>query len=177
MTTPGAQRLYVLRHAKSAWPDGVADAERPLAGRGRRDAPAAGRWLWAAARPPELVICSPAQRTRETWELAHGELAADPRVVHDDRVYAAELPELLDVLRETPERARTVLLVAHQPGVQELTLALAGAARGDALDRVREKFPTSAIAVLEMDTPWSALADGCGVLTEFVVPRGERKPG
>ncbi|WP_313879925.1 SixA phosphatase family protein [Streptomyces silvisoli] len=146
-------------------------------GAGGRDAPAAGRWLRSAGRPPELVVCSPARRTRETWELLHGELAADPEVVHDDRVYAAEPPELLRVLRQTPERVRTVLLVAHQPGVQELTLALAGAAEGDALERVREKFPTSAIAVLDLDVPWPRLGGGCAVLAQFVVPRGEKKPG
>ncbi|MCQ4041292.1 SixA phosphatase family protein [Streptantibioticus rubrisoli] len=177
MTAPGAKRLYVLRHAKSAWPPGVPDPDRPLAGRGRRDATAAGHWLRAADRPPELVVCSPARRTRQTWELVHAELAADPEVVHDDRLYAAEPAELLRVLRQTPERMRTVLLIAHQPGTRALTLALAADAEGDALRRVAEKFPTSAIAVLDVDGPWSALADGCAVLAEFVVPRGKKQPG
>ena len=177
MTTPGTKRLYVLRHAKSAWPQGVADPDRPLAGRGRRDAPAAGRWLRATGRPPERVVCSPARRTRQTWELVHGELAADPEVCYDDRVYAAELPALLRALRETPEPVRTVLLIAHQPGVGELTLALAGRAEDDALVRVREKFPTAAIAVLDLAGPWAGLADGCAVLTEFAVERGQKKPG
>ncbi|MDF2254967.1 SixA phosphatase family protein [Streptantibioticus ferralitis] len=175
MTMPGYKRVYVLRHAKSAWPEGVDDRERPLAGRGRRDAPAAGRWLRTAGRLPDLVVCSPARRTRETWELVRGELAAEPSAVYDDRLYAAELPELLGVLRETPEEVRAVLLIAHQPGVQELTLALAGDAAGDSLDRAREKFPTSAVAVLSVDGPWSGLAPGCARLTEFIVARGPKK--
>jgi phosphohistidine phosphatase len=79
MASSAARRLVLLRHAKSAWPD-VADHERPLARRGRRDAPVAGRWLRTAGRVPDRVVCSTARRARETWQLAAAELDASPTV-------------------------------------------------------------------------------------------------
>src|SRR6266508_2923118 len=82
--------LLVLRHAKSDWPDGVPDAERPLAGRGRREAPLVGRWLRESGHIPDLVVCSPALRARQTWELVAGELGEAgeaPEVRFDERVY------------------------------------------------------------------------------------------
>lgn len=148
------------------------DVDRPLAERGRRDAPAAGRWLRSSGHPLDHVICSPAQRTRETWELVSHELASAPQVDFDERVYAATGSELLEVIQEAPDRARTLLLVGHNPGVQDLTLFLAGSAADDALTRAQEKFPTSAIAVLVLDDPWPALLPGRARLAEFVVPRG-----
>ncbi|TKA09709.1 SixA phosphatase family protein [Actinacidiphila oryziradicis] len=166
-------RLVVLRHAKSARPPDVDDHERPLAGRGRRDAPAAGGWLYGAGCVPDLVVCSSARRTRETWELVAVELGgAAPPVVFEPQVYEASAAALLAVVRETPEERRTLLLIGHQPGVQELVLSLAGDADGDALTRAREKFPTSGIAVLALPGAWVNLAPGSAVLTDFAVPRG-----
>jgi phosphohistidine phosphatase len=166
------RRLIVLRHAKSARPD-VPDHERPLAGRGRRDAPAAGRWLRDSGCAPDRVICSTARRARETWELVDGELGVvHPSVEYDPRVYDATVPELLEVVHELPDDAVTVLLVGHNPGFEELTMALAGSADGDALDRARAKFPTCAIAVLAFTGPWTALAAGAARLTHFAAPRG-----
>ncbi|MEU6754889.1 histidine phosphatase family protein [Streptomyces sp. NPDC046685] len=165
-------RLVVLRHAKSAWLEDVADHERPLAGRGRRDAPVAGRWLHEATCEPDLVICSPARRTRETWELGSAELGVAPEVVFEPRVYAAGASMLVGVLREVPEERRTVLLIGHQPGVQDLVLSLAGDGDDEALARARVKFPTCALAVLMLPGPWARLAPGTAVLTAFAVPRG-----
>ncbi|WP_431044796.1 SixA phosphatase family protein [Streptomyces sp. P1-3] len=216
--------LVLLRHAKSAWPDGVDDQERPLAPRGRRDAPAAGRWLRDVGRVPDLAICSPARRTRETWELAARELgpavppgspehvvgglgpavppgspepaaeefgaaappgspepaaeefgAAAPPVSYEPRLYAATAPALIDVVRETPAALGTLLLIGHNPGMQELTLRLAGDAVGDALERAEAKFPTSAIAVLAWHGTWSQLAPGRARLVRFAVPRGAKR--
>ncbi|GAA2895730.1 histidine phosphatase family protein [Streptosporangium fragile] len=175
MTEEAPRRLVVLRHAKSAWPEGVADVDRPLAGRGRRDAPAVGRRLRAAGLLPDRVISSPSRRTRETWELAAGELGAEVPVSYDGRVYEADVPELLGVVREVPDDVRTLLLLGHNPGLAELVAALAGRATGDALERVREKFPTSAIAVLAVPGSWSGLAPGSALLTELAVPRGGKK--
>ncbi|MGW1881047.1 SixA phosphatase family protein, partial [Streptomyces sp. NPDC001970] len=148
MTERDAARLVLLRHAKSAWPD-VADHERPLAPRGRRDAPAAGRLLRELTYVPDLAICSTARRARETWELAAGELGAKVPVRHDERVYGADPAELFDVLRELPAEVGTALLVGHNPGMEDLAGALSGEAEGDALARMTEKFPTSAFAVLD----------------------------
>ncbi|WP_405437935.1 histidine phosphatase family protein [Streptomyces avidinii] len=173
MTSGDSRSLVVLRHAKSAWPE-VPDSERPLAPRGRRDAPEAGRWLREADCVPDLVVCSSARRTRQTWDLVAAELGAITRVIHDARIYRATAWELLGVVREIPARVRTLMLIGHNPGVQELVVLLAGEADGYALEQTRTKFPTSAIAVLRVPGPWSSLEPGAARLTDTVVPRGTK---
>nr|WP_274917872.1 histidine phosphatase family protein [Streptomyces sp. WZ-12] len=206
MSVPGSAhtRLIVLRHAKSAWPEGVPDHERPLAGRGRRDAPAAGRWLRQQHCAPDVVLCSTSRRTRETWERVAGELGTTeqeqtprtpqplrptaasqapcpglaahpaPEVVFEPRVYQASGAALLEVVRAVPQRWRTALLIGHLPGVQDLVVSLTGGGDDEALARAREKFPTSALAVLTLPGEWADLAPGCAELTDFVVPRGSK---
>ncbi|MFE2298056.1 SixA phosphatase family protein [Streptomyces sp. NPDC059445] len=170
------RRLVVLRHAKSAWPDGVPDHERPLATRGRRDAPAAGRALAEADLLPDLALCSTAVRARETWELAAREWGTPPSVLLDGRLYGADVPELLEAVREVPEHVRTLLLIGHNPGLEELVLELAGDGIDDTLDRVRWKFPTSAVAVLAWyGGSWGELGTGDALLTDVVVPRGKKE--
>ncbi|MFD0313556.1 SixA phosphatase family protein [Streptomyces flavalbus] len=169
------RRLVVLRHAKSAWPDGVPDHERPLAPRGRRDAPAAGRALAAADCLPDLALCSTAVRARQTWDLAAAQWATHARVRHDPRLYAADVPTLLTAVHEAPPDVGTLLLVGHNPGLEDLVLALAGDGADDTLARLRTKFPTSALAVLTWyGTTWRALLPGTALLTRFEVPRGEK---
>jgi phosphohistidine phosphatase len=176
MASGSARQLIVLRHAKSAWPDGVPDHDRPLAGRGRRDAPAAGRWLAESGHVPDRVLCSTAQRARETWELAEAELGAHPKTTFEDRVYGATAEELLDLAHEMPSGVRTLLMVGHDPAMRELTLDLASPTQPDevstkALEQVALKFPTAAIAVLVFTDSWSALEQGRAQLAEFVMPR------
>ncbi|MBB5926186.1 SixA phosphatase family protein [Streptomyces echinatus] len=169
------RRLLVLRHAKSDWPDGVEDHRRPLAPRGLRDAPAAGRAL-AAGSLPDLALCSTAVRARRTWELVSAEWATPPPVHYDRRLYAADVGDLLEVVHEVPADVRTLLLIGHNPGLEELVRALAADGLDDTLDRLREKFPTSAIAVLTWHgTGWPALAPGAALLTSFTVPRGKKR--
>ncbi|WP_330292518.1 SixA phosphatase family protein [Streptomyces sp. NBC_00576] len=164
------RRLVVLRHAKSAWPTGVDDHDRPLGPRGLRDAPAAGRALAEADCLPDLALCSTAERARRTLELAAAEWGAPAPVRHDPRLYGADVPELLAVVREVPPTVGTLLLVGHNPGLEELVLELAG----DALDTVRTKFPTSAVAVLAWHgDSWHDLAPGTALLTDMIVPRGK----
>ncbi|QJT00293.1 histidine phosphatase family protein [Streptomyces asoensis] len=177
MNGPGGgtppRRLVVLRHAKSAWPDGVPDHERPLAPRGLRDAPAAGRALAEAGCVPDLALCSTAARARGTWELAAAEWHTPAPVRFDPRLYGADVHELLEVVHETPAEVGTLLLVGHNPGLEELVLDLAGDGPADALDEVRLKFPTSAIAVLTWYGPgWRSLTPGTALLTSMTVPRG-----
>ncbi|MEU3693225.1 SixA phosphatase family protein [Streptomyces narbonensis] len=178
--TPSAggrpRRLVVLRHAKSAWPEGVPDRDRPLGPRGLRDAPAAGRFLAETGELPDLVLCSPARRARRTWDLAAAELESPPPVRHDPRLYGADADDLLDVLHGVPDETGTLLLVGHNPGLEDLVLLLAGDGVGDALDRVRTKFPTSATAVLTWHGGWPDLRAGGALLTELVVPRGLKTP-
>lgn len=164
--------LVILRHAKSAWPPGVPDRERPLGPRGLRDAPAAGRLLAQAALLPDLVLCSPARRTRQTWELAAAELPGQTPVRFAPRLYGADAEDLLDVVRDTPAEVARLILVGHNPGLQELILLLAGEAPTPELDRIETKFPTSAVAVLSCPAPWSALAPATAMLTSFAIPRG-----
>ncbi|MBL7617937.1 MULTISPECIES: histidine phosphatase family protein [unclassified Frankia] len=163
-----------MRHAKSAWPE-VDDHSRPLAPRGRRDAPAAGRWLREARIVPDRVVCSTALRTRETWDLAGSELGAEQAVLYDRRLYEASADEVLAVVRGTPDEVRTLLIIGHNPAMQEVTLTLAGDAVDDARDQVRVAFPTAAIAVLSCPQRWSALAPGCALLTAIAVPRGAKR--
>ncbi|MFD7907670.1 SixA phosphatase family protein [Kitasatospora sp. NPDC059722] len=171
-TPPPPRTLIVLRHAKSAWPAGVPDEKRPLGPRGRRDAPEAGRWLRDRGLLPDAVVCSPARRARETWDLAAAELPGAPSATVDPRVYTADADDLVEVLREQPRDATTVLLVGHNPALEDLILDLAGDPGGEALDRVREKYPTSGLAVLEIAGAWDELDSAR--LRDFVVPRGAR---
>jgi phosphohistidine phosphatase len=182
MSEGAGRKLVLLRHAKSAWPGGP-DHERPLARRGRRNAPLMGRWLRTADYLPDLVLCSTARRTRETWQLAEAGLRCTGPVILDDRVYEGSAAVLLDVVRHVSPALRTVLLVGHDPALPELALMLAAAgppACADAgddtspaalLDRMRAKFPTAAVAVLEFGQRWDQLAPGSARLTGFVTPR------
>jgi phosphohistidine phosphatase len=138
--------LIVLRHGKSDWAGGEPDHLRPLARRGRRQAPEAGRWLAHNVAAIDLAVVSPAERTRETWRLAGAELAVVPPVREDDRVYAATSRSLLGVVRELPPEVETVALVGHNPGVEELVESLTGR---------RVPMPTSALAVIDLPGPWS----------------------
>jgi phosphohistidine phosphatase len=170
----------LLRHAKSAWPD-VPDHERPLGRRGRRDAPAAGRWLRLAGCVPDHVVCSTARRARETWHLAERELGARPHVDFEPGAYGASAAGLLDLIRRLPPTAGTVVVVGHDPGIPELALALSagqmtsgnqpvGPRPALPQDRMRQKFPTAAVAVLELSGPWSRLTPGRARLAAFVTP-------
>jgi len=177
MTERAGRTLVLLRHAKSAWPD-VPDHERPLAGRGRRDAPVMGRWLRTAGHVPDRVLCSTARRARETWQLAQPALGASPPVSFEDQVYGASPAQLLELVRQAPRAAKTLLVVGHDPGIPELAFMLAGdAAPGSGavpratVDRMKAKFPTAAVAVLELTGNWDQLAPDGARLTGFVTPR------
>jgi len=170
------RHLVVLRHAKSAWPDGVADHERPLAPRGLRDAPAAGRALAETDCLPGLALCSTAVRARLTWELASAQWGTPPPVRYDGRLYAADVSDLEAVVHEVPSEVETLLLVGHNPGLEELVLELAGDGLDDTVEEVRTKFPTSAIAVLAWrGADWRALTPGTALLTTVMVPRGRKR--
>jgi len=173
MSQNADRALVLLRHAKSAWPD-VPDHERPLARRGQRDAPLMGRWLRAAGYVPDLVLCSAARRARETWELAQAELGAAPQVRFSDAVYEAAPADLIGLARETDSSVRVLLIVGHNPAMEELALDLAGgegAAAPEAFGRMRAKFPTAAVAVLDVTGGWAGLSRGNARLARFVTPR------
>lgn len=154
--------LILLRHAKSDWPEEVPDHDRPLAKRGRRDAPEVGRWLGGHDYLPDTVVCSTAQRTRQTWDLVAAKLGgAAPTVTFEPRAYGASPQTLLYLVQELTPATRTALLIGHNPGISELASALAEAPLS---------FPTAAVAVLEFDGDWSDLEPGRAYLANYVTP-------
>ncbi|NYV76922.1 histidine phosphatase family protein [Streptomyces sp. UH6] len=170
MSVAEPRRIVLFRHAKADWPD-VADHERPLAERGRMDAPVAGRKLADSGIPFDLALCSTANRTRETWKLAVHEFPQRPRTVYEERIYEATPGQLVAVLNETPDEAGNVLLIGHNPGVHGLAEVLAGSAEGDAGERMaRRGFPTAAFAVLTFTGSWKNLEPGVCTLTDYWAP-------
>jgi phosphohistidine phosphatase len=163
------RRLLLLRHAKSSWDDpGLPDHDRPLAGRGRRACKAIARYLRGQAAAPSLVLCSSAARTRETLERIMPALGS-PEVKVERELYGASSAHLLRRLRELPDWVDSVILIGHQPAIQELAVDLAG--DGDQLARVRTKFPTAALATLLFAGGWEELRPGCADLVDFVKPK------
>ncbi len=148
--------LILLRHAKSDWSNDEVDIVRPLAERGRRQAPDAGRWLNEGIPNIDLAVVSPALRARSTWELVAAELDVPPQTRIDESLYAASEQELLDVVRELPEDVRTVILVGHNPGLEALVSRLTGE---------RVPMPTSALAAIAVSGSWSAAGHSSAVLT------------
>jgi phosphohistidine phosphatase len=155
--------LVLLRHAKSDWSGGEPDAARPLAKRGRRQAPEAGRWLAEHLDGIDLAVVSPATRARSTWDLVAGELDVPPRVLVEERVYGASDRELHDVVRGLPDAVRTAVLVGHNPGLEDLVLRLTGE---------WAPMPTSAIAVLAVPGSWSTTGAGRATLRTAGRPPG-----
>ncbi|MDK1474275.1 histidine phosphatase family protein [Streptomyces sp. 549] len=172
MSVDVPRKMVLLRHAKADWPQ-VADHERPLAERGRRDAPVAGDWLASQGVNPDLTLCSTAARTRETWKLAVPQLERRPRTVYEERLYDASPGDLIAVLNELPDDVREVLLVGHNPGIQGLAQVLAGESEEEAAAHLEKRgFPTSAVAVLSYSGPWKSLEPGTARLTDFWAPNG-----
>jgi phosphohistidine phosphatase len=158
--------LYLLRHAKSSWDDPeLADYERPLAPRGRRDAKLMGDHLRASGIEPEFILCSGAVRTRQTLELID---LPSPTMI-DPLLYGNSAEQLLDRVRAVSDDVASVMLIGHNPSLEDLALALASS--GAELDRLAAKFPTAALATLTTDTTWKRLEPGGAVLTAYVVPK------
>ncbi|MEU6993796.1 histidine phosphatase family protein [Streptomyces sp. NPDC046465] len=170
MSVAEPRRIVLFRHAKADWPQ-VSDHERPLADRGRRDAPVAGRKLADSGIPFDLALCSTAARTRETWKLAVQELPQRPKTVYEERLYEASPGELIAVLNEIPDDVQNLVLIGHNPSVQGLTDVLAGGSEGDARERLnRRGFPTAAFAVLTYSGSWKALEPGVATLVDYWAP-------
>lgn len=166
------RRLLVLRHAKAERDSTTGrDFDRPLAERGRKDAAEVGRAMRDRGLGPDAIIASPAKRVVETLAAlaeGYGPLAAD----YDQRIYDASPGTLLEVVRQADDPAQALLLIGHNPGLQELLLDLAGRDASGLRDRVRDKYPTAALAVVELALgSWSELRAGGGEIVELIVPR------
>lgn len=160
--------LHLLRHAKSSWRDDVEDHQRPLNRRGREAAQRLGRHLPTIAGGIDLVLCSSAARTRETFDLALAGLAQRPRCLIEDGLYLAGCDKLLDRLRHLPEEDGNVLLIGHNPGLHELAVALAEPGTPLARSLASGKFPTAARASLLIATRWPGLTGSRHPLVAYV---------
>ena len=162
--------LLILRHGKSDWDVDTDDFNRPLKDRGKRGAQRMGVWLLQQGLIPDCILSSPAERALVSAEklckaMGHGV----ERITTDRRVYGADVPDLLQVLGGCPAEAQRVLLVGHNPGLEDLLRFLAG-------DEVEvpsdgKLLPTAALARLEMPGDWETLPAGCAHMLSVTRPR------
>jgi phosphohistidine phosphatase len=166
-------RLMFLRHAKSSWPSsGLQDAARPLSERGQAAARLMGAYMARHSLIPDRILCSPARRTRETWAAIATQWPADRDVVFDQRLYEATPQSILSVIRVQHEAARTLLVIGHNPGLQATAELLIAAGDVELRERLREKFPTAALAVIDFAIDkWKAIHQRSGRLDRYIVPR------
>jgi phosphohistidine phosphatase len=165
--------LLLLRHAKSSWDDtSLADFDRPLAGRGRKAAPRMGKEIMARGWLPDAILASPAKRTRQTWALVAAELPGTPKAVFPKALYMAAPEQLLQKIRKVAARKTTLLLIGHNPGMEEFAALIAGEDSDEgSLARMSEKFPTAALARFEFDGEWAKVRRGTARLTHFLRPK------
>jgi phosphohistidine phosphatase len=167
------KRLWLLRHAKSSWDDpSRSDTDRPLAPRGRRAAELMAAHLAASDVRPSVVLCSSSLRTRETLAAILPALGDALEVRIERALYGAGAAELLQRLRQVPTTAPSVMLIGHNPGIQDLALGLAASGRGPALAALRDKFPTGALATVDVEVEhWRDVDNGTATATTLVTPR------
>jgi len=168
-------RLLLLRHAKSDWGKETEDHERPLSERGKNAAPLMAAYMRAKRYEPAQVLSSSARRTKETLELSLPKWRSKPKVRYERALYLADWPRLLSAVRSS-KAASPLLLVGHNPGIEQLALALALQPKTPAerarTQRMAQKFPTAALAVLDFDAAtWRSIKPGQGRLVDFVRPK------
>ena len=162
------KRLLLLRHAKSAWPEGVEDHDRPLGARGHRDAQRMGAYLTAAGLQPDFALISSARRTQETWALLG--LHCPSRTVAS--IYEAQPPAIFAAIHAAPMESETLLVIGHNPGFEDVAKLFAPRGEAEALARLREKYPTAGLAVIAFDiAEWVDVAPGAGRLESFMTPK------
>ncbi|WP_330233142.1 histidine phosphatase family protein [Nocardia sp. NBC_00508] len=159
--------LILMRHGKSAYPDGVGDHERPLAPRGRREAGLAGQWLLETQPPIDAVRCSTATRTRQT--LTATGVAAP--VVFEPAIYEAAPATLIELIQLSDHDISTLLVIGHAPGMPWTAWELASNRDCATAVELSRKFPTSALAVLRFERPWADIDPATGELIHFHIPR------
>jgi phosphohistidine phosphatase len=166
-------RLLLVRHSKSQWPGGVPDHDRPLARRGLKEAPAAGRWLAAAGLVPDESLVSDAVRSLQTYELMSAVWPEEVPPTLTESAYRATAGELLATIAATAPQTHTLLVLGHNPAMEELAALLEdGSGAEEDSDRMAAKFPTGAIAVLHVLVPsWAELSPATCRLAAFAIPR------
>ena len=162
--------LYLLRHAKSSWDDPtIPDRDRPLAPRGVRACELLAEYFRGHEITPWLVLCSSSTRTRQTLEGVSAGFGYPVEALIEHGLYGASAAELLDRLRLVDGSVASVMLIGHNPAIQELATNLARPTTPR--EALRDKFPTGALAMLKLASTWTALAPGSATLTAFVTPR------
>jgi len=166
------KRLLLLRHAKSSWNHpGLDDFERPLSGRGREDAPDVGRYLRQHALVPDHTICSPARRTEQTWTAVAEHLDGGGSVDFDSALYLAPPSTYLTLAQSQPLDVNTLLLIGHNPGIEQAALRLSGLGAETDLVRLRTKVPTASLIEIQFDVErWGEIDWRGGRLMRFVTP-------
>jgi phosphohistidine phosphatase len=164
--------LLLMRHAK-AEPSvpGGSDVGRVLAPRGRTDAKTIGAYLARHRSIPDRVVVSPAARTRETWTLASGAFSQMPPASFEDRLYDASPAAILNVIKQTSDSVGVLLVIGHNPGLQELAAMLIASGDVEARERLGREFPTSALATISFAVEnWNAVHARGGRLEHFITP-------
>jgi len=165
-------RLFLLRHAKSSWDDSALDDfSRPLNLRGRAAGPLMGRHIADHGLLPERVLCSSARRTRDTFAAILPYLAGDFDARFLGRLYQASAADYLDLIRKEGGKARTLLMIGHNPAIQEAALSLIGLGNPELKAMIGEKFPTAALAMIDFDGEWSRVTAASGRIVAFFRPR------
>lgn len=172
------KRLLLLRHAKSSWdqPD-IADAERPLSKRGERSAPLMGQMMAREGFQPDLILCSSAKRTLQTAQRVVAALGSDLAIEELDDLYMATPREILVTIAENAGTAGNVLVIGHNPGLGDLATWLTSDGDSRDLEKLRDKFPTAALAVIDLpidqwrDFGDTAVDNWSGHLVRFATPR------
>lgn len=166
------RRLLLLRHAHAGSGGHGPDIERKLTERGVLEAGEIGEYMAEEGLMPDLAVISSAQRTRETWINVQKQLPTAIQCIYDLRIYDASQPTLLEVLAAQPAASRTVLLLGHNPGMQELALHLTGRGSKNAVVRLRHEYPPASLAMIEFEQAgdWVQIADHAGVLERFITP-------
>jgi len=167
----------LLRHAKSSWNQPhLHDHDRPLNRRGRYATLALRDHFTTMQVVPDVVLCSTAARTVETWKGIAPAFENTPQVELRDDLYGASADHMLNALRTLPHSVESVLLIGHNPGIEDLAVVLAGSGDHELLDRMQTKYPTGALTTLEVSGSWSQLGADTAELVEFVVPRELPRP-
>jgi phosphohistidine phosphatase len=165
------RRLMLLRHAKAVPQGSLADENRPLAERGRSDMAVIAEFAVGKGLVPDLVLVSSAIRTRETWELLVPAFAAPPAHRIDPRLYSAPAEQIFYVIRETAPEIQSLMLIGHNPGLEDAARILTGSGETDALIRFGSSMPTSALAVIDLAGGWNDLQERTGRMEFFVTPK------
>ena len=172
MRQPDLKReLFILRHAKSDWDSGApTDFERPLNKRGTKDAPLMGRWMKERGLLPDWIVASPAKRAEETVKAVVKALGFAKKQIHwEQRVYEASVRDLSEVLAAVPKKAERVMLVGHNPGLEELVAYLAH--RDELPDPPFGFLKTATLVQLWMPEEWARLRPGCAQLVQIMTPK------